>query len=354
MDVCTSSRHISLVPDHDSNDDTDIIDLSAVEILVWVEFLDLSGERTISLAIHTRSFGFPNNVDRQQCLQGILILLGNPAILCEIVYIFGYSRAFLPSLPSVEPSHLPAHNLQQLARAQIVPDTISSKHQNITMTYFMICAVRILRGIAQLLPTEKARESEYLWRYYRELKRCIERVCLRIREMVDSVQAKMYEPRIAKVSHLQVSLFVPSSYTCRAPSPVDFALPDYLLVRITENKLRPKISLVLRIYFSGDLSHSLTQAVGEVGGVNALIGPAADSIGYSKCHVAAVACPRYEKSILAAVRPSCENVLPGGNLRLGVEGEDIILRVEAASFGRERCPDSVREGGTRTGRRRRF
>lgn len=119
-------------------------------------------------------------------------------MLCEIVYSVGYSGAFLSDLPSLEPSHLPAHNLKQIACAQIVPDTISSKYQDIAMTYYMICVVRVFRGIMQLLPTEDPRESEYLWRYYGELERRIERVCLRIGEVVDSVQAQMYEPRIAK------------------------------------------------------------------------------------------------------------------------------------------------------------
>lgn len=119
-------------------------------------------------------------------------------MLCETVYPLGYSGTFIPNLPSLEPSHLPAHNLQQIACAQIVPDTIGSKYQDIAMTYFMTCVVRVFRGIIQLCPTENPRESEYLWRYYGELERCIERVCLRVREVVDSVQAKVYEPRVAK------------------------------------------------------------------------------------------------------------------------------------------------------------
>lgn len=83
----------------------------------------------------------------------------------------------------------------------------------------------------------------------------------------------------------------------------------------------------------------------KVGGVNPLVGPAAHSIGYTKCDVAAVACPAHEESILAAVWPSRENALPGGCLRLGIEGEDILLRIEAVSFGGEGGSNPIGEGG---------
>ena len=81
--------------------------------------------------------------------------------------------------------------------------------------------------------------------------------------------------------------------------------------------------------------------MGEVGGVNPLVRPAAHSIGYAKCHAVAVACPAYEESILAAIWPSREHFLLGGHLRLGIKGEDVLLGIEAASFSRERGSDSV-------------
>ena len=84
--------------------------------------------------------------------------------------------------------------------------------------------------------------------------------------------------------------------------------------------------------------------MGEVGGVNPLIRPATHSIGYSKCHVAAVACPAYEESVLAAVWPPRKNPLSKGNLRLDIESEDILLCIESASFGAEGCPYSIGEG----------
>lgn len=59
---------VLLIAHHDSDNDTDIIDLSAVIILMGVEFLDLLGERTIPLGIHTGRFSFPNYIDRQQGL----------------------------------------------------------------------------------------------------------------------------------------------------------------------------------------------------------------------------------------------------------------------------------------------
>ena len=38
--------------------------------------------------------------------------------------------------------------------------------------------------------------------------------------------------------HFQVSVFVRSSYTGRAPSTIDDTLPDYILVGVTKNILR--------------------------------------------------------------------------------------------------------------------
>lgn len=89
-------------------------------------------------------------------------------------------------------------------------------------------------------------------------------MCLRIREMVHSIQAEMYEPRVAKavilyeprsriaaaadsLGHFQVALLGPSSYTCRAPSTIDFALPQYLLIRVSHNVSRPEILLIWRL-----------------------------------------------------------------------------------------------------------
>lgn len=83
----------------------------------------------------------------------------------------------------------------------------------------------------------------------------------------------------------------------------------------------------------------------KVGGVNPLVGPAAHSIGYTKCHVAAVACPAHEESILAAVGPPRKNVLPRDNLRLGIESKDVLLRIEAVSFGGEGGSNPIGEGG---------
>ena len=90
----------------------------------------------------------------------------------------------------------------------------------------------------------------------------------------------------------------------------------------------------------------------EVSGVNPLIGPAAYSIGYTKDHVAAVACPANEESILAAVWPPGEQGLLRGNPLVGIEGEDVRRSIEAASFGREGYPNSIGEGRGRSGRRR--
>ncbi len=136
------------------------------------------------------------------------------------------------------------------------------------------------------------------------------------------------------LGHLQVSLFIPSSDTRCASSTSDFALLDYLLIRGTEDELRPKIFLLRRMKLSGGLNHPSAQAMGEIGRVNPLIGPTADPIGDTKCHVAAVAGTAHEKSILAAIGPPGENILRRG-LRLGIEGKDILFWVEAASFGGE-------------------
>ena len=112
MHVCTFSNPILLILDHNGNDDTDIIDLSAAPVLIRVELLDLLSERSIPLGVGAGSFGFSNNIGRQQRLQGILVLLRDPTILCEFANCFRHSSTFFPSLPSLEPSHLPAYDFQ--------------------------------------------------------------------------------------------------------------------------------------------------------------------------------------------------------------------------------------------------
>ena len=72
----------------------------------------------------------------------------DPASLGEVVNLVGHSSTLFPSFPSLESSHMPAYNFQQLACAQVVPDTVSCKYQNVAVTYFVTCIVRILGGIA--------------------------------------------------------------------------------------------------------------------------------------------------------------------------------------------------------------
>ena len=155
------------------------------------------------------------------------------------------------------------------------------------------------------------------------------------------------------LSHFQISLIVPGCYTCRAPSTIDVTLPDYPLVGIAKNKLGVKFFVVHRMKFSGGFRHRSAQAMGKVGRVNALIGPAAHSIGYTKCHVVRFPCRADEESILAAIWAPCENGLLRGNLALSIESIDTLLRIEATSFSRVRCRDSVREGRGRSRRSRR-
>ena len=94
--------------------------------------------------------------------------------------------------------------------------------------------------------------------------------------------------------------------------------------------------------------------MGEMGRIDSLISPAAYSIGHAECHIVAVACPAHEECILATVWPPRENFVLRRDLRLGIEGEDILFRIEAASFGGEGRSNSVGEGGARGRRRRRL
>ena len=73
--------------------------------------------------------------------------------------------------------------------------------------------------------------------------------------------------------------------------------------------------------------------MGKIGRVNPLICPAAYSVGYTECDVAAVAHAAHKERILTTVRPSSEYPLPRGILPSRIVCKHILVGAKAAAFG---------------------
>ena len=196
---CLPTDLYPLILNHDRDDDADVVDFAAVIVLVRIEFLDLLGKRPVSHRVHADGFGLPDHIDGQERLQRRLFAIADPALQRQAVDLFAHLDLFLHArAPRVEARHLPAHDLEQLARAQVVPDAVGGEDEHVAVADLVARVVGIGGGVAQLLPAEDAREREDLGRDYGELVGGVEGVGLGVGEVVDGVEAEVNETRVAE------------------------------------------------------------------------------------------------------------------------------------------------------------
>ena len=93
--------------------------------------------------------------------------------------------------------------------------------------------------------------------------------------------------------------------------------------------------------------HVIAESMSEICRIHTRVNPASDSICDSESDVRTFSYAADEKGILTAIRPSAFVFSTCADMVVGVEVEDVCIRIVTAIFGCEGCSNAISELGIR-------